>query len=68
MRSDSKTSTTQNECGGLGLGLGPERAGLERAGLERAELGFGSGLERGRLKPEPRYILCELVVFLIPGT
>ena len=45
-----------------------ERAGFERAGLERAGLGFRSGLERGRLELEPRYILCELVVFLILDT
>ena len=48
---------------GRRLGLGPEHAGLERAGL-----GFGSGLEHGRLELEPRYILCELVVFLILDT
>ena len=45
---------------------GVRRAGLERAGLERA--GSGSGLERGRLELEPRYILCELVVFLMLDT
>ena len=31
-------------------------------------LGLGSGLERGRLELEPRYILCELVVFLMLDT
>ena len=56
MRSDSLHRST--ECARLGLGLGPERAGL----------GLGSRLEGGRLELEPRYILCELVVFLMLDT